>query len=101
MILTKIKSFRDKQKRLSDALQDFEGAELKALDAEMSVILEEIYAYSPKNMGEFRSLMEFFLDLLAAGDGGVDPRIISRIEELTDYAVTLVPLNGKHLRFVE
>ena len=101
MILTTIKSFRDKQKRLPDALQDFEGAELKALDAEMSAILEEIYAHRPNNMGEFRSLMEFFLDLLVFGDGGRDPRIISRIEELTDYAVTFVPPKGKHLRFVE
>ena len=101
MILNQIKSFRDKQKRLSDALQDFEGAELKALDAEMSAILEGIYAHCPKNMGEFRSLMEFFLDLLVVGDGGGDPRIISRIEELTDYALTLVPPKTKHLRIVE
>lgn len=101
MILANIKSFRDKQKKLSDALQEFEGAELKTLDAEMSAILEEIYAHSPKNMGEFRSLMAFFLDLLVVGDGGRDPRIISRIEELADYALVLVPPKTKHLRIVE
>lgn len=101
MITDQIKNFREKQEKLPSALQDFESAELKALDFELSAILEEIYSHKPEDMGEFRSLMEFFLDLLVANDCGADPRIVSRIEELTDYAVTLVPPKCKNLRIVE
>lgn len=101
MIINQIEGFREKQNKLPSALQDFESAELKELDRELSAVLEEIYLHRPKNVDEFRSLMGFFLDLLVVSDGGVDPRIVSRIEELTRYAITLARPRRKHLRIVE
>lgn len=100
MIIDQIKSFREKQEKLPSALQNFESADLKALDTDLTAILEVIYSHKPRNMCDFRSLMEFFLDLLVASDCGADSRIVSRIEELTYYAVTLVPPKRKHLRII-
>lgn len=100
MIIKQIESFKEKQANLPSALQDIESPELKALDTDLSALLEEIYSYEPKNMGEFRSLMEFFLDLLAVSGGG-DARIVSRIEALTHYIITIVPPTAKYPHMVE
>ena len=85
MIANHIKRFREKQEILPELLKDLESSELRTLDAEMSRLLEEIFAHCPANVDEFRCLMEFFLDLLVLSDPGGDRRVISRIEELTTY----------------
>lgn len=101
MVHDLLKRFQEKQTLLPDLLKDLDSADLKALDAELSVMLEQIFTHHPQSVNEFRSLMKFFLDLLVVSDGGGDHRIILRMEELVEQAITISTKSGRGLRVAE
>lgn len=82
MVSGMVETFRDMQLRLAGTLEEYETPEFKALDGNIATVFQTIYRHDPRNAEEARTMVDFFLDLIATNDAGDNIHLIDRVRAI-------------------
>lgn len=82
MVFGMVETFREMQLRLSETLEHYETPEFRALDGGIATVFQTIYRYEPRNGEEARTMVDFFLDLIATNDAGDNRHLIDRVRTI-------------------
>lgn len=85
MVATLVNRFRALQKRLADQIENYDTAEFHDLDQQIVDTFEAIQAFVPQTPADTRTLITFYLDMIAANDGGDNKRLVDRVRSLLDH----------------
>ena len=84
MVATLVNRFRTIQQRLADQIENYDTPEFHDLDQQIVDTFEAIQAFVPQTPADTRTLITFYLDMIAANDGGDNQRLINRVQSLLD-----------------
>ena len=82
MVSSMVETFHDMQLRLARTLEDYDTPEFKALDGSIAAVFQTIYRHEPRNAEEARTMVDFFLDLIATNDAGDNIHLIDRVRAI-------------------
>lgn len=91
MVSVMVGTFREMQLRLGETIERYETPEFKELDRNTSAAFEAIYRHIPRDAGEARTMVAFFLDIIEANDAGDSSHLIERIRSIVGNLADLDP----------
>ena len=84
MVANLVLRFRTIQGRLNDQIENYDSPEFHDLDQQIVDTFEAIHAFVPETPADTRTLVAFYLEMIAANDGGDNSRLIDRVQSLLD-----------------
>ncbi|HEV7248728.1 MAG TPA: hypothetical protein VGN93_17260 [Shinella sp.] len=84
MVSVMVEQFREMQLALAGTIEQYETPEFKALDSRIASTFDAIYRHEPRTIGEARTLVHLFLELIENNDAGDSIHLIERVRTIID-----------------
>jgi hypothetical protein len=89
-----VAQFKTAQQQMVGLVNEYGTEQFRSLEHHMSQLFSAIGRHEPTNRAEFRTLAQFYLDLLEIDDGGYNKHLHDCLRHLIDRYTTDRPIKG-------